>query len=154
MGIFPCLQSPVVSDVDFPAILHVLGRGCPLSPHDCSGAVSFLWMGLHGGSHTHHCIPSFQNPSPVMSLTVSNPAMLSRWDSGADKTLSSLPVFQLPWREDQVGREKGHTFISAKAGWPVWIRHEPRSLADSPWLLCPRLDPGGQGISSVASRIL
>lgn len=154
VGIFPCLQPPVVSDVDFPAILCGLGRGCPLSPHDCSGAVCFLWTGLREGSHMHHCTPSFQNPSPVMSLTVSSPAVLSRWDSGADKTLFSLPVFQLPWRKDQVDREKGCTFISAKAGWPVWIRHEPRSLADSTWLLCPRLDPGGRGISSVASRIL
>ena len=115
VGIFPCLQPSVVSDVDPPAILCVLGRGCPLSPRDCSGAVSFLWTGLRGGSHTHHCTPSFQNPSPVMSLTVPSPAVLSHQDSRPDKTLFSLPVFQLPWREDQVDGEKGCTFISAEA---------------------------------------
>lgn len=115
VGIFPCLQPPVVSDVDLSAILCVWGSGCPLSPRDCSGEVSFLWTSLRGGSQTHHCTPSFQNPSPVMSLTVSSPAVLSCRDSGADKTLFSLPVFQLPRREDQVDGEKGRTFISPEA---------------------------------------
>ena len=36
----------------------------------------------------------------------------------------------------------------------MWIRREPRSLADFPWLPWPWLDPGGRGISSVVLRTL
>jgi hypothetical protein len=50
-----------------------------------------------------------------MSLTVSSLAVLSHQDSRAAKTLFSLPVFQLPGREDQVDGEKGCIFISAEA---------------------------------------